>query len=137
MAVVRGGIIAESLKPGTVLEGDGMRVIRWSRYDVSGVPDYQPGRWTLIEFEAPEAASARLAEKLADALLEPGWYANWNSDGEAVVVFPGKVIRYRRGEPGGAGGGQAARSSLWRARAAARLGRLATGSTPARSEPNG
>ena len=101
MASVRGAIIAESLKPGTVLEGDGMRIIRWSRYEVSDVPDYQPGRWTLIEFEAPEASSAALAEKLAAALLEPGWYANWNSDDEAVVVFPGKVIRYRRGDPAG------------------------------------
>ena len=98
MGVIRGGIIAESLKPGTVLEGDEMRIIRWSRYDVSDVADYQPPRWTLIEFEAPEASSARLAEKLADGLLEPGWYANWNGDDEAVVVFPGKVFRYRRGD---------------------------------------
>jgi len=30
-----------------------------------------------------------LAE-LADSLLSPGWYANWNSDTEATVVFHGR-----------------------------------------------
>jgi hypothetical protein len=99
---VRGAIIAESLKPGTVLEVDGMRLVRWSRYEVLDVPGYQPRMWTLIEFEAPDEGSGALADMLADALLEPGWYANWNSsEGEATVVFPGKVFRYPHGDTAG------------------------------------
>lgn len=98
MGVVRGAIVVESLRPGTVLEGDGMLITRWSRYEVSDRPDYQPSVWTLIEFEAPAASSTALAEKLAASLLEPGWYANWSSDDQATVVFPSKVFRYHHGD---------------------------------------
>jgi hypothetical protein len=55
----------------------------------------------LIEFEAPASSSDELASELADSLLSPGWYANWNSDTEATVVFPGKIFRYLRGDPAG------------------------------------
>jgi hypothetical protein len=100
-ATIRGGILAESLKPGTAFDGHGMRVIRCSRYEVSGAADYQPLIWTLIEFEAPASGSDALASELADILLSPGWYANWNSDTEATVVFPGKIFHYVRGDQTG------------------------------------
>jgi hypothetical protein len=96
MAVIRGAFIAESLRPGTVLEGNGLILVRCSRYEVRDVPAYQPPRWTLVEFEAPESVGDSLAEKLAAALLEPGWYASWNSDTESTVVYPGRVFRYPR-----------------------------------------
>jgi hypothetical protein len=97
-AVIQGALLAESLRPGTVLDGHGMRVVRISRYEVSDTVPWQPPLWTLIEFETPEASAAALADDLAACLLEPGWYANWNSDTEATVVFPGKVFRYRHGD---------------------------------------
>lgn len=96
--VITGAILAESLRPGTSLDGRGMRIVRYSRYQVTGNAPYQPPVWMAIEFEAPETSSAGLADDLAGCLLEPGWYANWNSDTEATVVFPGKVFRYRRGD---------------------------------------
>jgi hypothetical protein len=99
--VIRGTILAESLKPGTGFDGNGMRVVRWSRYEVTNVAGYQPAIWTAIEFEAPEEASTALAGITADALLSPGWYANWNSESEATVVFPGKIFRYPRGDRAG------------------------------------
>ena len=37
MSVVREGIICESLKPGTVIEGDGCPSSGWSRYEVTGI----------------------------------------------------------------------------------------------------
>jgi hypothetical protein len=100
-ATIRGAILAESLKPGTAFDGHGMRIIRCARYEVSGGADYQPLIWTLIEFEAPANSSDALASELADSLLSPGWYANWNSDTEATVVFPGKIFRYPRGDRAG------------------------------------
>jgi hypothetical protein len=100
-AVIRGAILAESLNPGTGFDGHGMRVIRCARYEVTGAADYQPPIWTLIEFEAPTSSSDALAGELADSLLSPGWYANWNSDTEATVVFPGKIFRYPRGDRAG------------------------------------
>lgn len=100
-AVIRGAILAESLKVGTDFGGHGMRIIRCARYEVTGAADYQPPIWTLIEFEAAAGVSDALASELAGSLLSPGWYANWNSDTEASVVFPGKVFRYPRGDQAG------------------------------------
>jgi hypothetical protein len=98
---LRGAIICESLEPGTVLEGFDMKVVSWRRYEVRDVPDYQPSLWTLIEFDAPVERSDALAEKLSNVLMGPGWYANWNTEDEAVVVFRGKVFRYARGDAAG------------------------------------
>ena len=100
-AVIRGAILAERLKPGTGFDGRGMRITRCARYEVTGAADYQPPIWTLIEFEAPASVSGALAGELADSLLGPGWYANWNSDAEATVVFPGRIFRYPRGDQAG------------------------------------
>jgi hypothetical protein len=100
-AVIRGAILAESLKPGTGFDGHGMRITRCARYGVTGAADYHPPIWTLIEFEAPASVSRALASELADSLLSPGWYANWNSDAEATVVFPGRIFRYPRGDQAG------------------------------------
>jgi hypothetical protein len=98
---IRGTILAESLKLGTMLEGHGMRVIRWSRYEVGDAAAYQPPVWTAIEFEAPERSGIALADQLAACLLSPGWYVNWNSHDEATIVYPGQVFRYRRGDAAG------------------------------------
>jgi hypothetical protein len=100
-AVIRGAILAESLKPGTGFDGHGMQITRCARYEVTSAADYQPPIWTLIEFEAPASVSGALAGELADSLLSPGWYANWNSDAEATVVFPGRIFRYPRGDQAG------------------------------------
>lgn len=99
--LIRGAILAESLRPGTGFDGRGMRITRCSRYEVGGTADYQPPVWTLIEFEAPAESAAALAGDLADCLLSPGWYANWNSDAEATVVFPGRIFRYPHGDAAG------------------------------------
>jgi hypothetical protein len=49
----------------------------------------------------PAANAEALASDLADILLAPGWYANWDSDTEVTVVFPGQIFRYPRGERAG------------------------------------
>lgn len=99
-SVVRGAIVCESLKPGTVLEGYEMRIKRWSRYEVRDPAEGQPDTWTLIEFEAEPEECDALAQRISKDLDSPGWYANWWSDEEAVVVFPDRVFRYRRGDKG-------------------------------------
>ena len=98
MGTARGAIICESLKPGTSLEGHGMTIVRLARYEAADTPDWQPPVWTMVEFEAPDDVSDRLAQELAEALRSPGWYANWNTDAEAVVVFPNRIFRYRHGD---------------------------------------
>lgn len=99
--VIRGTILAESIKPGASFQGHGMRIVRWARYEVSSAAEYQPPIWTAIEFEAPADSSDALASDLAEVLLRPGWYANWTSDSDATIVFPGKTFRYRLGDVAG------------------------------------
>lgn len=99
--VIRGGILAESLRAGTALAGHRMHILQLSRYEVTDPAQYQPRIWTLIEFEAAASAGEALAADLAESLLAPGWYANWNSDTEATVVYPGKIFRYPRGDADG------------------------------------
>ena len=98
---LRGAIICESLKPGTNLDGYEMRITKWRRYHVEHPADHQPDVWTLIEFETPEDDSDALAQRLSKDLASPGWYANWNTATQAVVVFPDKIFRYRRGDKAG------------------------------------
>ena len=98
---ITGAIVCESLKPGTVLEDYGLHIRRWSRYDVDDVPSYQSPVWTLIEFDAPAEVADALAQRVASALLEPGWYANWSTEDEMTVVYADRVFRYRRGDRGG------------------------------------
>jgi hypothetical protein len=57
---------------------------------------------TFVEWEADGDDVDALAQALADA-LEPadGWYADFTAGDERVVVFAGKVFRYRRGDAAG------------------------------------
>ena len=53
--MVKGTLLAESLRIGAVLEVDALTVSRIFRRDVAAtVTNAQPGVWTLIEFEGPD-----------------------------------------------------------------------------------
>lgn len=59
--------------------------------------DQQPPQWTLLWFEAADADADRLAEQLSGALeVVGGWYADFHSDSDVIVVFAGRIFRYRR-----------------------------------------
>ena len=77
------------------------RLVKTLGYEVIGTAEYQPPVWTAIEFEAPADSSDALAADLSEALLLPAWYANWNSDTEATIVFPRRIFRYSRGDEAG------------------------------------
>jgi hypothetical protein len=84
--MLRGAIVAESLRLGAVLDDLPIIVRKLERID-AGV-DEQPRRWTLLWFEAPDADADRLAEELSNA-LEPagGWYADFHSDSHVRGVL--------------------------------------------------
>jgi hypothetical protein len=100
--VFEGALIAESLRTGTTLPDLHLivrKITRHSRYDAA---PGQPRTWTEIEFEVDDEDAETLADSLAEALEEgPGWYADLRSAAETVVVFPGKIFRYPRGEDAG------------------------------------
>ena len=98
--MLTGRIIAESLATGSAIEIRGLRAIRISREDAghSRAPD-QPASWTLLDVAAPDEASDDLASVLAESLVEgQGWYADFRVGKEHVVVFPGRVFRYKVGD---------------------------------------
>ena len=55
--------------------------------------------WTFMNFEADDSLTESLAWTLAQALLaDGGWYANFTVGEEQVVVYAGRVFRYRQGD---------------------------------------
>ena len=84
-----GGLIAESLRVGAVLEGVPLIVTKISRADVGDVDAGQPRRWTFLEFEARDEDAMRLADTLEGVLaVQGGWYCDFHSDTETLSCSP-------------------------------------------------
>src|SRR5262249_12621329 len=99
---VSGGLIAESLRVGSVLDGVRMTVTRVSRADVGNVDVGQPRTWTFIDFEIADDDVPLLAAALERTLnREGGWYCDFRTDVETFVVFSGRTFRYPRGDQRG------------------------------------
>jgi hypothetical protein len=98
MIMIEGTLIAESLRVGTSLEGLNPTVRKVSRVRPGDSTVGQPQIWTLLDFEADEAAADELARIFADALDQPGWYVDFRSPAETFVMFPGRIFRYPRGD---------------------------------------
>ncbi|GIM94335.1 hypothetical protein [Paractinoplanes toevensis] len=101
--MLTGCILAESLRVGAELHFPALRITRIARADVSAsASPTQPTVFTEINFEAPDEYADELAATLAGALAEgPNWYADFRAGDDHVVVFPGRVFRYRVGDPAG------------------------------------
>jgi hypothetical protein len=115
--MLTGTLLAESLRVGHDLRVADLVVTRLGRHDVSrstapsaeqpradgdGAVDGQPDVWTFVDFAAPDERAAELADALAAALLpDLGWYADFTVAGDHVVVFAGRVFRYRIGDAAG------------------------------------
>jgi hypothetical protein len=102
-----GTLIAESLRTGATLDGLKLTVNKIARYAPGGVTEDQPGIWTSIDFQVAHGDAEALADRLAGALGEPGWYANFQSAEVAFVIFRDKIFRYPRGDLDGRASAQA------------------------------
>jgi hypothetical protein len=96
--MIEGALIAESLRTGTNLENLTLTVRKISRFRPGDTTADQPDIWTVLDFEADEAGADELARALAAALDQPGWYVAFRSPAETFVVFPGRILRYPRGD---------------------------------------
>lgn len=96
--MAKGTIVSESLRAGAALEGIELTVRRLRRVVVASASPSQPDRWTLIDFEVPDAAADALAASLAEVLDQGGWYVDYQTPKQKYVVFAGKVFRYGRGD---------------------------------------
>ena len=97
-----GGLIAESIRNGAVLEGVPLTITRAARGDSGDVDAGQPLTWTLLDFVVDDAQVELLARAL-EGVLEPvgGWYCDFHTDVEKFVVFAGRTFRYPRGDRDG------------------------------------
>ena len=93
-----GVLLAESLRPGAVLDGVPFLVQRVRRRDAGDPAAGQPRTWTFIEFVVADASAEVFADRAAAALAPGPWYCDLHSDDEVVVVFAGRVFRYPRGD---------------------------------------
>ncbi|MGW4987603.1 hypothetical protein ACWEQ3_08120 [Streptomyces mirabilis] len=93
-----GSLIVESLKVGTHLKDLRIEAREIYRFRPENVGPGQPDVWTVIEFSVAAARAAEVAEAISGALDQPGWYADLRSADETFVVFPGRVLRYPRGD---------------------------------------
>ena len=57
-----------------------------------------PSTWTLLHIEVDDEDLERLADALAESLEDVGWYADFHTEQETVVVFSGRVFRYASGD---------------------------------------
>lgn len=105
--MLEGTLIAESLRTGSTIDGPSLTVRKIARYAPGDITDDQPAIWTSIDFEVADGDADALADTLAAALGEPGWYANFQSAEVAFVVFSGKVFRFSRGDLDGRASAQA------------------------------
>jgi hypothetical protein len=96
-----GVLIAENLRVGTVLDDLSLAVRKIQRSAPSNVTADQPSVWTLVFFDVADADADALAVQLSDALDAPGWYVDLHTAKDSFIVFPGRVARYRRGDPRG------------------------------------
>lgn len=99
--MIAGVFIIESLRVGIELAGLPLTVTGIRRIRPEGTTPEQPEVWTLVDFTADDDETDRIASLFADSLDEPGWYADFRTDAETVVAFPGRVFRYPRGDAGG------------------------------------
>jgi hypothetical protein len=96
----RGRLLAESLRTGVEMTLPGLTLVRISRQDVSdSATPSQPSVRTSLDFELPDDRADELAVLLAHALSpDDGWYADYQSATEHVVVFSGRSFRYGKGD---------------------------------------
>ena len=96
----RGRLLAESLRPGVELAVPDLRLTSIARHDVSGSTSAtQPDVWTFVDVEIPDERVDELSDALTAALIaDDGWYADYQSETEHVVVFAGRAFRYRKGD---------------------------------------
>jgi hypothetical protein len=113
LVVLRGRLLAESLRVEHDLRIAGLTVTRIGRHDVTastipgaddenrsgGAAGRQPTVWTFIDFEAPDDNADVLADALAVILeREDGWWADYVLKDVHYVVFADRVFRYWIGD---------------------------------------
>ena len=90
--MIRGALIAESLRVGAILEGIPLVIRQIYCVAPPHVTAEQPPIWTVIEFEAPEDQASGLATQLSGILDAPGRQLRFPITGRALRRVPWPVV---------------------------------------------
>jgi hypothetical protein len=93
-----GYIIAESIRPGSQLEGLSFTLSCIERYTVDNATDDQPAAWTMIHFEFPEDQVEAVANALLRCSISPAGTPIFVTEEDEIVIFPRRVFQYSRGD---------------------------------------
>ena len=97
--MVNGYVLVEGMRVGARLENLPLQLRKIERYRVPAAASQQPDVWTTVEFEFVDGDADAVAAALAEVLLkEGGWYTNFTLGDDVVVIFAGRIFRYRRGD---------------------------------------
>jgi len=92
----KGLLIKESLQDKSVLNH--FVITKEDSWNIDNATQGQPAIWNVAWFEVEEKDINEVAQLLSRALENGKWYLDLTSDSEKVVVFPGKVFRYKKGD---------------------------------------
>ncbi|MFA5945410.1 MAG: hypothetical protein WC802_00670 [Patescibacteria group bacterium] len=92
----RGLLLKEGLTDETILND--LVITKTDYWDVKNSSADQPKQWTAVSFEVEGDRADVIAENLSNVLKPTGWYLNMNSNDTVMVVFPGKVFKYLKGD---------------------------------------
>jgi hypothetical protein len=97
--MIAGYVLAESIRPGSRLEGLPLTLTKIERSRIKSATPPQPRVWTTIEFAFPEEEIERVAQALAEVLDdEGGWYTDFSHGDLKFVIFASRIFRYPRGD---------------------------------------
>ncbi|MFO0702616.1 MAG: hypothetical protein U0514_01935 [Candidatus Andersenbacteria bacterium] len=88
-------IIKESLSDQTVLAQ--FKITHEEVENIDNAAVGQPSRWHLLSVTVDEDKVQEAAGAVSRALKKGKWYVDFSSDSEKIVVYPGRVFRYQRG----------------------------------------
>lgn len=94
-----GLLIKESLRDTSIL--DRLTITKEERWDVENATEGQPAVWNVAWFDVEDDRIDATAQSLSEALENGKWYLDLSSEAEKVVIFPGKVFRYAKGNAAG------------------------------------
>lgn len=70
---IGGYVLAESMRPGTSLEGLPLTLTKIERFAIRNAGPDQPGVWTTIQFEFPEEAAEQIASTSSEHTFVSCW----------------------------------------------------------------
>jgi hypothetical protein len=94
-----GLLIKESLRDKTIL--DRLKTTKEETWDVKNTAEGQSPVWHVVWFEIPDEKIGEMARRLSTALEQGKWFLEVSDDSTMVVVFPGKVFTYPKGDTEG------------------------------------